>query len=289
MFHGFGLHHLDVGDVTLRVRIGGSGPPLLLLHGHPQTHMMWHRVAPRLSDQFRIVIPDLRGYGESSKPPTSDDHEPYSKRVMAQDFVRLMGQLGHEAYGVVGQDRGGRVAYRLALDHPHRVTRLAVLDIVPTAEMWRFAERSGKRFGLVDYHWYFLAMPDGLPERLISAAPTAFYFTTGRDRFDAEALADYERSVADPATVHAMCEDYRAGAGIDDQIDEADRASGRRIQCPVLALWAGRDELGEWFDVLETWRRWAYDVTGRAIDSGHFLAEEAPEKVAASLIDFLTR
>ncbi len=289
MFHGFDLHHLDVGGVTLRVRIGGSGPPLLLLHGHPQTHMMWHRVAPRLSDQFRLVIPDLRGYGESSKPPTTDDHEPYSKRAMAQDFVRLMDQLGHESYGVVGHDRGGRVAYRLALDHPHRVTRLAVLDIVPTAEMWRFAERSGKRFGLVDYHWYFLAMPDGLPERLITAAPTAYYFTTGRDRFDSEALADYERCIADPATVHAMCEDYRAGAGIDDRIDEADRASGRRIRCPVLVLWAGKDELGEWFDVLETWRRWADDVTGQAIDSSHFMAEEAPGEVAAALIDFLAR
>ncbi|MDQ3781548.1 MAG: alpha/beta hydrolase [Actinomycetota bacterium] len=289
MFHGFDLHHLDVGGVTLRVRIGGSGPPLLLLHGHPQTHMMWHRVAPRLSDQFRLVIPDLRGYGESSKPPTTDDHEPYSKRAMAQDFVRLMDQLGHESYGVVGHDRGARVAYRLALDHPHRVTRLAVLDIVPTAEMWRFAERSGKRFGLVDYHWYFLAMPDGLPERLITAAPTAYYFTTGRDRFDSEALADYERCIADPATVHAMCEDYRAGAGIDDRIDEADRASGRRIRCPVLVLWAGKDELGEWFDVLETWRRWADDVTGQAIDSSHFMAEEAPGEVAAALIDFLAR
>ena len=286
VFSGFTLDHVDVGDVTLRVRTGGTGPPLLLLHGHPQTHVMWHRVAPVLAERHTLVLPDLRGYGDSGKPPTTDDHAPYSKRTMAADFVRLMERLGHETYGVVGHDRGGRVAYRLALDHPHRVTRLAVLDIVPTADMWRFADRSGKRFGLVDYHWYFLAMPDGLAERVITAAPSAYYFTGGRERFAAEALADYERCVANPETVHAMCEDYRAGAGIDDEIDQADRAAGRRIQCPVLALWAGNDELGEWFDVLETWRGWADDVTGHAVDSSHFMAEEAPDEVAAALLAF---
>jgi haloacetate dehalogenase len=289
MFEGFQLDHIDVGDVRLRVRTGGSGPPLLLLHGHPQTHAMWNRVAPTLGEYYSLVMPDLRGYGESSKPPTTDDHSPYSKRTMAADFVQLMSRLGHDTYGVVGHDRGGRVAYRLALDHPDRVTRLAVLDIVPTADMWRFAERSGKRFGLVDYHWYFLAMPDGLAERVITPSPSAYYFTKGRDRFTPDALADYERCVANPATIHAMCEDYRAGAGIDDEIDEADRAAGRRIQCPVLALWAGKDELGEWFDVLETWRGWADDVTGHAIDSSHYLAEEAPAAVIAALLPFFRR
>jgi haloacetate dehalogenase len=192
---GFTLSYVDVGDVTLRVRTGGSGPPVLMLHGHPQTHVMWHLVAP--------------------------------------------------------------------------------------------AERSGKRFGMVDYHWYFLAMPDGLPERLITPDPSRYYFTAGRERFRPDALADYERCVGDPATVHAMCEDYRAGAGIDDELDEADRAAGRRIQCPVLALWAGRDELGDWFDVLETWRGWADDVRGVPLDCGHYLAEEAPDEVAAALLEFL--
>ena len=287
IFEGFRLDRVDVGDVTLRVRTGGSGPPVLLLHGHPQTHVMWHRVAPLLAERFTLVMPDLRGYGESSKPPTADDHEPYSKRVMAGDLVRLMAGLGHDSYAVVGHDRGGRVAYRLALDHPDRVSRLAVLDIVPTADMWRFAERSGKRFGLVDYHWYFLAMPADLPERVITAAPLAYYYADGRERFDPEALADYERCVSDPATVHAMCEDYRAGAGIDDALDEADRSAGRKITCPVLALWAGRDELGEWFDVLETWRGWATDVSGQAVDANHFVAEEAPDEVAAALLRFL--
>lgn len=287
MLDGFDLSYVDVDGVTLRVRTAGTGPPVLMLHGHPQTHVMWHLVAPKLADQYTVVLADLRGYGESSKPPTTDDHSPYSKRAMARDMVGLMAQLGHETFSVVGHDRGGRVAYRLALDHPERVARLAVLDIVPTADMWRFAERSGKRFGLVDYHWYFLAMPNGLAERMISPAPERYYFTNGRERFQPEALTDYERCVRDPATVHAMCEDYRAGAGIDDDLDENDRAAGRRIQCPVLALWAGRDELGEWFDVLETWRGWADDVCGHALDASHFLAEEAPDDVATALIDFL--
>ena len=286
MFEGFALAHVDVGDLTLRVRTGGSGPPLLLLHGHPQTHAMWNRVAPALAEQFSLVMPDLRGYGESSKPPTTHDHSSYAKRTMATDVVRLMDGLGHDTYGVVGHDRGGRVAYRLALDHPDRVTRLAVLDIVPTGDMWRFAERSGKRFGLVEYHWYFLAMPDGLAERVITPSPSAYYFIDGRERFEPAALADYERCVANPETVRAMCEDYRAGAGIDDEIDEADRAAGRRIQCPVLALWAGKDELGTWFDVLATWRGWADDVTGHAVDSSHYLAEEAPAEVTAALLAF---
>ena len=171
MFDGFELSYVDVGPVTLRVRTGGSGPPVLLLHGHPQTHVMWHLVAPALARNHTVVMADLRGYGLSGKPPTDADHLPYSKRVMAQDMVVLMGMLGHDRFAVVGHDRGGRVAYRLTLDHPERVTRLAVLDIVPTAEMWRFAERAGKRFGLAEYHWYFLAQPDGLPERVITAAP----------------------------------------------------------------------------------------------------------------------
>jgi haloacetate dehalogenase len=287
MFDGFSLTSVDVGEVRLRVRVGGSGSPVLLLHGHPQTHVMWHRVAPILARELTVVAADLRGYGESSCPATTPDHTPYSKRAMAADQVALMRRLGFERFAVVGHDRGGRVAYRMALDHPRRVKRLAVLDIVPTADMWRFAERAGKQFGLIDWHWYFLAQPAHRPERIITAAPERFYFSGDTGVFDVEALADYRRCVSDPDTVHAMCEDYRAGAGVDDDNDEADRRKGRRISCPVLALWGAREELPRWFDVLDVWRRWADDVRGHGIDAGHFLAEEAPEPVAAALRDFL--
>jgi haloacetate dehalogenase len=287
MFDGFSLTSVDVGEARLRVRVGGSGAPVLLLHGHPQTHVMWHRVAPVLARDHTVVAADLRGYGDSSTPPTTPDHAPYSKRAMAGDQVALMRLLGFERFTVVGHDRGGRVAYRMALDHPRQVERLAVLDIVPTAEMWRYAEGHGKSFGLVDWHWFFLAQPEDRPERVITSAPERFYFSGDTGVFDPEALADYRRCVADPATVHAMCEDYRAGAGIDDEIDEADRLTGRRISCPLLALWSARDELPRWFDVLEVWRRWAGDVRGRGIDAGHFLAEEAPEAVTGALLDFL--
>jgi haloacetate dehalogenase len=287
VFDGFDLSYVDVGDVTLRVRVGGAGPPVLLLHGHPQTHAMWHLVAPRLAERHTVVAADLRGYGGSTSPQDADDHAQFSKRVMAVDQVRLMQTLGFERFAVAGHDRGGRVAYRMALDHPARVARLAVLDIVPTADMWRFAERRGKEFGLVDWHWYFLAQPAPRPERIIAADPASYYFTGDTSRFDPEALADYRLAVADPTTVHAMCEDYRAGATIDDWVDEADREAVRRIACPVLALWSARDELPRWFDVLETWRGWAGDVRGRGIDAGHFLAEEAPDDVAAELLAFL--
>ena len=289
MFEGFELRRVEVNEVTLRVRVGGSGPPVLLLHGHPQTHAMWHLVAPVLAADHTVVAPDLRGYGGSTSPTTTPagDHAFFSKRAMASDQIELMSSLGSDRFAVVGHDRGGRVAYRLALDHPERVTRLAVLDIVPTADMWRFAETSGKVFGLVDWHWYFLAQTAPRPERIIGADPAAYYFAGDTSRFDAEALADYRTAVSDPETVHAMCEDYRAGATIDDELDEADRAAGRRIACPVLALWSARDELPTWFDVLDTWRGWADDVRGHGIDAGHFLAEEAPEDVTRALLDFL--
>jgi len=282
VFEGFELTTVDTGEATIRLRRGGSGPPLLLLHGHPQTHAMWNAVAPRLANDFTVVAADLRGYGGSSKPPTTPDHEPYSKRAMARDQVAMMEALGFERFNVCGHDRGGRCAYRLALDHPERVLKLAVLDIVPTAEMWH---RADMELGLVDWHWFFLAQPYPFPERLIAAAPDEFYFRGDRSRFQREALADYLRCVRDPETIHAMCEDYRAGATIDYELDEADRGR-RKIACPLLALWAGRDELGRWFDVLEVWRRWADDVRGRAIDCGHFLAEEAPHEVYAELRAF---
>jgi haloacetate dehalogenase len=282
MFEGFQLERIQTGEAVIRVRHGGKGPPLLLLHGHPQTHAMWSKVAPRLAQDFTVVAADLRGYGESSVPETAADHEPYSKRAMARDQIAVLSHLGFERFSVAGHDRGGRCAYRLALDHPERVERLAVLDIVPTADMWR---RVDMEFGLVDWHWFFLAQPRPFPEEVIGSNPDAYYFRGDRSRFDPEALEDYLRCVRDPQTIHAMCEDYRAGATIDFELDKADRGR-RRIQCPLLVLWAGRDELGRWFDVLATWRQWADDVRGRAIDCGHFLAEEAPDEACEELRRF---
>lgn len=282
MFEGLILEMIDVGEVTLRVRYGGNGPPLLLLHGHPQTHMMWHRVAPRLAREFTVVMPDLRGYGDSGKPPTTPDHTPYSKRSMARDQVALMALLGFERFGVAGHDRGGRCAYRLALDHPERVRKLAVLDIIPTGEAFR---RTDMTFAMGFWHWFFLAQPYPLPERLLEASPDSYYFRSGRERFHPEALADYLRCCHNPATIHTMCEDYRAGATIDYQLDEADRGA-RRIECPVLALWSGQGELQEWYDVLAIWREWAVDVQGQAIDAGHYLAEEAPDETYTALRAF---
>ena len=284
MFEGFQVSMIDTAAARIRVRHGGSGPPLLLLHGHPQTHVMWHKIAPRLARDFTVVAPDLRGYGDSSKPPTTPDHEPYSKRAMARDQVDVMRQLGFEQFFVAGHDRGARCAYRLALDHPERVRKLAVLDIIPTGEAFR---RANMEFGLGFYHWFFLAQPADLPERLIGANPDAYYFRTGRERFDPEALADYLRCVHNPETIHAMCEDYRAGATFDYQLDEADRGV-RRIGCPVLALWGRQGQLEQWYDVLAIWRDWADEVRGRGIDCGHYLAEEAPDETYAELHAFFT-
>ncbi len=283
MFEGFERTRIETGEAVIHVRHGGDGPPLLLLHGHPQTHAMWHRVAPRLARDFTVVVTDLRGYGQSSKPPSAPGHEPYSKRAMARDQVAVMERLGFETFSLAGHDRGGRCAYRLALDHPARVRALAVLDIVPTSEAWR---RADMEFGLVNYHWFFLAQPFDLPERLIAWDPDAYYFREPGEFFAPEALADYRRSVHDPETIHAICEDYRAGATVDFALDEEDRKRGRRIACPVLALWAGREELERWYDVLAIWREWADDVRGRALDCGHFLAEEAPDETYAELAAF---
>ena len=273
---------VDTGEAVLRVRQGGNGPPLLLLHGHPQTHVMWHRLAPHLAQDFSVVLADLRGYGESSKPPTATDHAPYSKRAMARDLVALMQRLGFEQFFVAGHDRGARCAYRMALDHPERVLKLAVLDIIPTYEAFRRADMT---FGLGYWHWFFLAQPYPLPERMIGANPDNYYFSSRRDLFAPEALADYLRCVHNPATIHAMCEDYRAGATIDYALDQADHGQ-RRIGCPLLALWGRRGQLEAWYDVLAIWRDWADDVRGCAIDSGHYLAEEAPDTTYAELAAF---
>ncbi|HUZ03078.1 MAG TPA: alpha/beta hydrolase [Thermomicrobiaceae bacterium] len=284
MFDGFTLSTISTGAVDLRVRHGGSGPPLLLLHGHPQTHAMWHRIAPRLAADFTVVAPDLRGYGGSSKPPSTPDHAPYSMRAKARDMVALMDRLGFDRFFVAGHDRGGRCAYRLALDHPDRVRKLAVLDIVPTGDAFRRADMD---FGLTFWMWFFLAQPAPLPERLIGADPDAFYLPL-LDRVpavaDPEALADYLEYLRDPATIHAMCEGYRAAATIDYALDEADRGR-RRVSCPLLALWA-RDPLDVWYDVLGVWRDWADDVRGRVVDCGHYLPEEAPDETYAELQRF---
>jgi haloacetate dehalogenase len=286
LFAGFELSTVDAGEATLRVRHGGSGPPLLLLHGFPQTHVMWHAVAPGLAEQFTVVAPDLRGYGESSKPPTTQDHEPYSKRAMARDQVELMRQLGFDRFSVCGHDRGARCAYRLALDRPECVERLAVLDVVPTGDTFRLADM---RFGLAYWHWFFMAQPDGLPERMIGADPDAFLFGQryqARELFAPAALDDYLRCARRPETIHAMCEDYRAGVTFDRDLDDADRGA-RKIECPVLVLWGGRGKLPRLYDdVLAIWRGWADDVRGRALDCGHFLAEEAAAETLAELLGF---
>lgn len=282
MFERFELSMINTGNVTIRTRHGGNGPPLLLLHGHPQTHMMWHKIAPQLATTFTVVMTDLRGYGDSSKPPTTEDHLPYSKRAMAQDQVAVMRHFGFESFFVAGHDRGARCAYRMALDYPECVKKLAVLDIVPTGEAFR---RTTMSFGLGFWHWFFLAQPYDLPERLIGANPDNYYFHTGRERFAPEALADYLRCVHNPATIHAMCEDYRAGATIDYELDEADRGK-HKIACPVLALWSRQGELEQWYDVLEVWRGWADDVQGYGVDAGHYLAEEAPEETYKALSAF---
>ncbi|WIX91803.1 alpha/beta hydrolase [Amycolatopsis sp. DG1A-15b] len=286
MFEGFTLDRVDVGAVTLRVRHGGSGPPVLLLHGHPRTHTTWHRVAPRLAERFTVVCPDTRGYGESTKPPTDAEHTPYSKRVMAADCVALMRHLGHDEFFVAGHDRGAYVATRLALDHPDVVRGAAILDAVPIGEA---LARCDARFARDWYHWFFFAQPE-IPERVITADPDAWYDVRTRntpERLGEENFADFHRAIHDPATVTAMLEDYRAGLGVDRAHDDADRAAGRRITCPTLVLWSRDDDMEDLYgDVLAVWRPWTADLRGHAIESGHHVAEENPEALATALSGF---
>jgi haloacetate dehalogenase len=284
MFEGFELATIEVAEASIRLRHGGSGPPVLLLHGHPQTHVMWHKIAPLLARNFTVVAADLRGYGDSSKPETTPDHEPYSKRAMARDQVEVMARLGFEEFSVVGHDRGARCAYRMTIDYPDRVRRLAVLDIVPTGEAFR---RTDMSFALDWYHWFFLAQPFDLPERLITPNPDAYYFADNKEIFDSKALDEYMRCARDPKTIHAFCEDYRAGATYDFALDEHDRGS-QLIQCPVLVLWSAKQHYERWFDVLDVWRDWAANVEGEAIDCGHYIAEEAPSETYERLRRFLT-
>ena len=286
MFDGFRLERVDVGEAVLRVRHGGSGPPVLLLHGHPRTHATWHRVAPLLARSHTVVCPDLRGYGESSKPATTADHAPYAKRAMAADCLALLRVLGHERFAVVGHDRGAYVALRAALDHPAAVTALAVLDAVPIGEA---LARCDARFAASWWHWFFFGQTAKRAERVISADPDAWY-QAGPEQMGEEAYADYRRAIHDPATVLAMMEDYRAGLGLDRRHDDEDRRAGRRVACPTLVLWATGDDLPDLYgygDVLGVWRPWAADLRGRPFPSGHHMAEEAPDALAAELLAFL--
>jgi haloacetate dehalogenase len=285
LFPGFSTLDLPVNGTTIHARRGGAGPPVLLLHGYPQTHAIWHRVAPRLAEKFTVVCPDLRGYGDSAKPPSDESHETYSKRVMAQDQLELMRMLGFERFALVAHDRGARVARRLVLDHPDAVSHLAVLDIVPTETI--YATLDQQRATTV-WRYFFLVQPPDLPERLI-AADRSFYLEhtlaewCGTPGSLDDAVSEYRRCF-DTATVHASCEDYRAGATIDLAHDQADRE--RRITCPTLVLWSG-DGIGASYDVLAIWREQAPAARGHALDCGHFLAEERPEETTAELASFL--
>jgi haloacetate dehalogenase len=291
-FNDFTLEQRPVPGGMLRLRRAGKGPPLLLLHGNPQTHAMWHLVAPKLAERFTVICPDLRGYGFSHKPPASADHAAYAKRAMAGDMIELMQGLGFEEFFLAGHDRGARVAHRLALDHPGAVRKLALLDIIPTIEHF---DRADMRFGLGYYHWFWFAQPHPFPENVISAAPEAWFRAhTSREPkddgfFAAPALADYLAAARNPDMIRGMCEDYRAAAGIDLEHDRQSRNANRRIGCPVLVLWGSKGKIGSWYNPMAIWSRYADGpVQGGAVASGHYLAEEAPGEVIAGLEGFFT-
>lgn len=285
---GFERSTIAVTGTHIAVAVAGSGPPLLLLHGFPQTMAMWHAVAPLLAERFTVVCADLRGYGASGRPDSGDDHAGYSKRAMARDQVEVMKALGFDRFAVAGHDRGGRVTRRMCLDHPDRITKAAVLDIVPTATVFATTDQA---LATAYYHWFFLIQPDGLPERMIGADARWWLGETLRRWaapgfvFHPDALAEYEAAFDDPATIHAQCEDYRAAASIDLEHDAAD--AGARIACPLLVLWGEKGAMHRIYDVRGTWADQGVDVRGRAIDSGHFLAEEAPEAIARELLGLL--
>ena len=291
LFPGFASHWIDTTVGRIFARAGGNGPPLLLLHGYTQTNVMWHRVAPVLAKRFSLVIADLPGYGWSDVPRADEAHAPYDKRSMAKIMIEAMEKLGHVRFRLAGHDRGGRVAYRLTLDHPGRVERLATLDIVPTYDMWHGMDRN---LAMKVWHWPFLAQPEPLPEMLISKAPVEYLewkmasWTKAKNlsAFDPRALDHYRAAFADPLRIHAHCEDYRAGRYADLAQDEADRAAGRTIACPMLALWGGVGIASETGGPLKIWQQWAPQATGKPIDSGHFLTEENPEATAAALFEF---
>ncbi len=292
LFPGFQQKRVAATGAQINLVTGGSGPPLLLLHGYPQTHAMWHRVAPKLAEHYTVIATDLRGYGDSGKPQAAagatGDHALYSKRAMAQDQVEVMAALGHSAFYLLAHDRGARVAHRMALDHPQAVEKLTVLDIVPTRQMYAASDQF---FATAYFHWFFLIQPAPFPETLIGADPDFFIkFQMGRrhggpDVFDPEAMQEYLRCFRDPAAIHATCEDYRAAAGIDLEHDAADQ--DKRVECPLLALWGKHGVIEKCFDAVANWKKAARDVRGQALDCGHYLAEEKPEQVLALVQSFL--
>ncbi|SFU47919.1 alpha/beta fold hydrolase [Pseudoduganella namucuonensis] len=290
MFPNFVKGRAVVDGMPVNYVKGGGGPALLLLHGHPQTHAIWHKVAAELARHFTVVAADLRGYGDSGKPQGLPDHSNYSKRAMAADQLGLMRQLGFERFAVLAHDRGARVGYRMALDHPEAVTRLVTLDIAPTLAMY---EKTTMAFATAYYHWFFLIRPAPFPETMINAHPGEYLRHTiggrsaGLAPFTPEAYAEYLRCIEDPATVHGICEDYRASAGIDLEHERADIAAGRKIDCPMLALWGAQGAVGKCFDPLAEWQVLARDVRGLALDCGHYIPEEAPQALLAQALPFL--
>ncbi len=295
MFETFTSANVDVADTTIFIRRRGTGPPLLLLHGFPETHLMWHRVAPALAETFTVICADLRGYGASGTPPSTPDHAPYAKRAMARDMVAMMEHQGFRRFHLAGHDRGGRVAYRLALDHADRVDRLALLDIIPTVDV---LDGTDAVSALTFWPWSLLSQAEPLPERLILGDPAAVVDDAlsqwGSDAasFPAELRAAYVRALGNPVIVHAICEEYRAAVTIDAAIDRADRSAGRMIACPTLALWSAGGGLDRWYHALGgplgIWRKWARQVTGRAIAGGHFFPEQNPDATIAALLAFFS-
>jgi len=285
MMDDFDVAELETGETTIFVRRSGSGSPVLLLHGFPQTHLMWRQVAALLAQEFSVVCPDLRGYGRSGCPPSTPDHAAYAKRAMGRDMVVVMERLGFTRFALAGHDRGGRVAYRMALDYPGHVTRLAVLDILPTGAVWG---RADARFALAYWPWSLLAQPEPLPERILAAASEAIVdsalggWGTPSSTFPLEVRAAYLEALRDPVRIHAICEEFRAAATVDRQHDEEDRQAGRRIQVPTLVLWGARGALDTWYvedgGPLAIWRDWAKEVQGRPVEAGHFFPEEAPRQ-----------
>lgn len=288
----FETHEIDVGDgITIFAKVAGAGVPVLLLHGYPQTHMCWNKVAPHLVDAgYRVIVSDLRGYGASSKPESNANHSPYAKRAMAADQLAVMKALGHERFLLAGHDRGGRVAHRLAVDHPHAVEKLVVLDIAPTLTMF---EGTNQAFATAYYHWFFLIQPQPLPEKLIGADPEWFLrnkinaWARLENPFTDEAMASYVEAFNNPATIHASCEDYRAAASIDLDHARADIAAGRKIQCPTLSLWGSLGFAAKSYDLLATWEAVSDGpVIGEGYECGHFVPEEKPEETLAALLAF---